>query len=148
VLVLAIAGLIFLMVFIALPTLQRSQRDTQRKNDLGRVVSAVQSFKANNRGQAPRYGQYRDIILPTYLKSSGDDFKDPDGSSYRFNSDLASIGTIPSLRKTDWSPFDTIIYVFFSAKCTSDGSNTVAANPNETALMIVLESGGIYCANA
>ena len=31
VLVLAIAGLIFLMVFIALPTLQRSQRDTQRR---------------------------------------------------------------------------------------------------------------------
>ena len=31
VLVLAIAGLIFLMVFIALPALQRSQRDTQKK---------------------------------------------------------------------------------------------------------------------
>ena len=31
VLVLAIAGLIFLMVFVALPALQRSQRDTQRK---------------------------------------------------------------------------------------------------------------------
>ncbi len=31
VLVLAIAGLIFLMVFIALPALQRAQRDSQRK---------------------------------------------------------------------------------------------------------------------
>lgn len=31
VLVLAVAGLIFLMVFIALPALQRSQRDSQRK---------------------------------------------------------------------------------------------------------------------
>ena len=31
VLVLAIAGLIFLMIFVALPALQRSQRDTQRK---------------------------------------------------------------------------------------------------------------------
>ena len=31
VLVLAIAGLIFLMVFIALPALQRSQRDTERR---------------------------------------------------------------------------------------------------------------------
>ena len=36
VLVLAIAGLIFLMVFLALPALQRSQRDTQRKNDMAR----------------------------------------------------------------------------------------------------------------
>ncbi|MFZ1706834.1 MAG: prepilin-type N-terminal cleavage/methylation domain-containing protein [Candidatus Nanogingivalis sp.] len=44
VLVLAIAGLIFLMVFIALPALQRNQRDTQRKNDMSRVLSAVQSY--------------------------------------------------------------------------------------------------------
>ena len=33
VLVLAIAGLIFAMVFIALPALQRSQHDQSRKND-------------------------------------------------------------------------------------------------------------------
>lgn len=31
VLVLAIAGLIFMMVFIALPALQRNQRDTKKK---------------------------------------------------------------------------------------------------------------------
>ena len=41
VLVLAIAGLIFLMVFIALPQLQRAQRDTQRRNDLARVATAL-----------------------------------------------------------------------------------------------------------
>lgn len=34
VLVLAVAGLIFLMVFLALPALQRSQRDTQRKSEI------------------------------------------------------------------------------------------------------------------
>ncbi|NCU43942.1 type II secretion system protein, partial [Candidatus Saccharibacteria bacterium] len=53
VLVLAIAGLIFLMVFIALPALQRNQRDTQRKNDMSRVVSALTSYRANNRGKLP-----------------------------------------------------------------------------------------------
>ena len=40
VLVLAVAGLIFLMVFIALPTLQRSQRDTQRKNQANLIRDA------------------------------------------------------------------------------------------------------------
>ena len=48
-LVLAIAGLIFLMVFVALPALQRSQRDTQRKNDIARLMSAINSYKSNNR---------------------------------------------------------------------------------------------------
>jgi prepilin-type N-terminal cleavage/methylation domain-containing protein len=53
VLVLAIAGLIFLMVFLALPALQRSQRDTARKNDVGIVVAALQSYMSNNGGKLP-----------------------------------------------------------------------------------------------
>lgn len=53
VLVLAIAGLIFLMVFIALPALQAGQRDTARKNDVGVVASAVNSYVSNNKGQYP-----------------------------------------------------------------------------------------------
>lgn len=53
VLVLAIAGLIFLMVFLALPALQRSQRDTQRKNDASRLRAAVTDYSSNNRGRLP-----------------------------------------------------------------------------------------------
>ena len=49
VLVLAIAGLILLMVFIALPALQRNQRDAQRKQDMSRLKDAIERYKANNR---------------------------------------------------------------------------------------------------
>jgi prepilin-type N-terminal cleavage/methylation domain-containing protein len=56
VLVLAIAGLIFMMVFIALPSLQRSQRDTQRSNDIARVQTALNQYQANNRGAIPSMG--------------------------------------------------------------------------------------------
>ena len=59
VLVLAIAGLIFLMVFIALPALQRSQRDTQRRNDMARVATAITQYQANNNG------------LPIFTSSQG-----------------------------------------------------------------------------
>ncbi|MBR3332381.1 type II secretion system protein [Candidatus Saccharibacteria bacterium] len=48
VLVLAIAGLIFLMVFIALPALQRSQRDTSRRNDMSRVDTSLVQYQTNN----------------------------------------------------------------------------------------------------
>ena len=48
VLVLAIAGLIFLMVFIALPALQRSQRNTRRRQDLARIATAVNDYQSNN----------------------------------------------------------------------------------------------------
>ena len=50
VLVLAIAGLIFLMVFIALPALQRSQRDTARRNDMSRVDTSLTQYQTNNQG--------------------------------------------------------------------------------------------------
>lgn len=48
VLVLAIAGLIFLMVFIALPALQRSQRDTSRRNDMSRVDTSLVQYQTNH----------------------------------------------------------------------------------------------------
>jgi len=48
VLVLAIAGLLFLAVFIGLPALQRSQRNTQRRQDVARVASAVTEYQSIN----------------------------------------------------------------------------------------------------
>jgi len=53
VLVLAIAGLIFLIVFLALPQLQQSRRDTQRKSDLGLLMSSLETYASNNNGLYP-----------------------------------------------------------------------------------------------
>ena len=53
VLVLAIAGLIFLMVFLALPALQRGQRDSQRRSDISRFMSQINSYQTNNGGRVP-----------------------------------------------------------------------------------------------
>ena len=51
VLVLAIAGLIFLMVFLALPALQRSQRDIQRKRQADMIIAALNNYTSNNRNR-------------------------------------------------------------------------------------------------
>lgn len=53
VLVLAIAGLIFLMVFIAYPALQRSQHDTQRTDDMARVQTALANWQNNHNNRLP-----------------------------------------------------------------------------------------------
>ena len=104
VLVLAIAGLIFMMVFIALPALQRSQRDTQRSNDIARVQTALNNYQANNRGALPSEGTYiaghdkpnksvstdgtktwlyfYDNYLIVNSAGSQDVFADPDGGLY------------------------------------------------------------------
>lgn len=113
VLVLAIAGLIFLMVFIALPALQRTQRNTQREDDMARVISAVNDFQTNNNGKTPfnitgtgassalsnfvtRYidsecagGQSNNI---TTFTSCGAQFLDPDGQPYQIKY-VGEVGT-------------------------------------------------------
>lgn len=53
VLVLAIAGLILLMVFLAVSGAQKSRRDTQRKQDVSRISSQLESFASNNDGAYP-----------------------------------------------------------------------------------------------
>jgi type II secretory pathway pseudopilin PulG len=54
--VLAIAGLILLIVFLAVPALQRSSRNTQRKNDVGSLLAAWQEYVNNNGGTLPGTG--------------------------------------------------------------------------------------------
>lgn len=51
--VLAIAGLILLIVFLAVPALQRNSRNTQRKNDVQAALGAVSEFESNNAGALP-----------------------------------------------------------------------------------------------
>lgn len=51
--VLAIAGLILLIVFLAVPALQRNSRNTQRKNDASAVASGIATEISNNNGNVP-----------------------------------------------------------------------------------------------
>src|SRR5216110_1960554 len=51
--VLAIAGLIMLIVFLAVPALQRNSRNTQRKNDVARVLGGIQEYASNQNGFLP-----------------------------------------------------------------------------------------------
>ncbi len=81
VLVLAIAGLIFLMVFIALPAMQRSQRDTQRRNDYSTLSAAMTSYMTNNNGKLPTANSSNATVLDAdkYVNDTG---SDPDGYTY------------------------------------------------------------------
>ena len=144
VLVLAIAGLIFLMVFIALPALQRNQRDTQRKNDMSRVLSAVQSYQSNNKGKVVGDGNFfRGEFLTSYLLVNGENFKDPDGSDYTFTVDPSRDTTI--VRKVA-ATGQTIIYVWHNGTCDGENLSTVAGY-SKIAILMKLEGGGVYCVN-
>jgi prepilin-type N-terminal cleavage/methylation domain-containing protein len=101
VLVLAIAGLIFLMVFIALPALQRGQRDAQRKEDLSRISVQMTNYLSSTRGAVPNSADSLGNFVRGFLKGSdnvtaGDDYKDPNGNNYsvRYQTKPTQVGQI------------------------------------------------------
>ena len=126
VLVLAIAGLIFLMVFVALPALQRSQRDTARRNDISRVGTSLVQWQTNHgtavnklpnagsdtasiydAGENGEFGSNCDTnvaceFVRDYMNSGVDgaksnSFQDPDGDFY-------SVLITPNLANVDGGP--------------------------------------------
>jgi prepilin-type N-terminal cleavage/methylation domain-containing protein len=142
VLVLAIAGLIFLMVFIALPALQRNQRDTQRKNDITRAQTAINNYQTNNRNVLPPDATLTAApasatsFIAQYLSVGGDSFTDPDGTDYTFKAG-ASNGT-----------FDHIVHYSRASVCDSTtATGIVGASSGKIALQYKLEGGGITCVN-
>jgi prepilin-type N-terminal cleavage/methylation domain-containing protein len=51
--VLVIAGLIMLIVFLAVPALQRNSRNTQRRTEASRIVSGASEWRTNNANAWP-----------------------------------------------------------------------------------------------
>ena len=144
VLVLAIAGLIFLMVFIALPALQRNQRDTQRRNDLSRVQTAIQNWQTNNRNNVPTAADFTSTgttgFTARYLTTSaGDTFADPDGTNYTFTQNTVN-NYVPSTFTSGR------IYFTLSGKCNGEAAQT-GAGANKVAVQYKLEGGGVSCVN-
>ena len=147
VLVLAIAGLIFLMVFIALPALQRNQRNTQRKNDASRLKDAIERYKGNNRGSLP-FGDKPSIersdlnpFLVSYLNSDNGEFKDPSGYFYYLYFNSPSIASSTRWR---WEgSFDTNIDIDRGKKC--DGEYIIPEKGRNSYTIYVKLEGGKYC---
>lgn len=142
VLVLAIAGLIFLMVFLALPALQRGQRDTQRRSDLARVQKAVQDSQTNNRNKLP---DFNSTFTSKYLTVDGDTFIDPAGAGTSDDTAEAYIFKPIDAVPDDFAAAQNNIYVSKGKTC--DGESIKAAGSNKVALRMKLEGGGIACLN-
>jgi type IV pilus assembly protein PilA len=136
VLVLAIAGLIFLMVFVALPALQMSQRDTARKNDVSLVAAGVTTYTGNNRGAFPT-----SATLATYVSEKSD------------NTTSITVSTTTGAQTI--SPDDGVVVVTQKAQCgASTGGDSasqvlIAGSTRQFTVTTKLESGNgaYFCQN-
>lgn len=174
VLVLAIAGLIFLMVFIALPALQRSQRNTQRRDDYSMLVTAINNYLASNNGKIGNLigGSASKQLQPErWVNSSGLDpsgnpydvivFKGGTGGSYDFGApndnppkmpgdQLHKNITVNGANFTAGSSNASQVFVIIKANCNGTDKNGDPKPATDTAARSFavygyLEGGGYFC---
>jgi prepilin-type N-terminal cleavage/methylation domain-containing protein len=69
--VLAIAGVIMLIVFLAVPALQRNSRNTRRKNDAATAVGALQEALNNANGTLPTQANVTGAAITTTSTVAG-----------------------------------------------------------------------------
>lgn len=137
VLVLAIAGLIFLMVFVAYPALSRNRQDTQRRNNLTEISGQLSQYMTNNSGKLPSNSASSGSttfggFMERYLKDS--DFQDPKEGNYKIEAGTAGDKELP---------IGTIQYI---RKATCDGENaTGSGTERQAALRVKLASSGHFC---
>lgn len=146
VLVLAIAGLIFLMVLTALPALKRNQRDQARKTFQSKVSSAVTTYQSNRRNSLPATGKdfasYFDGVAATNQQSV-DTTPSPvtatPNDGYADNQYIVRVTAFTS-------PFTTVartdvVHVVTGAKCNTTGDSAVLGTGRQAAILMEMENG-------
>jgi prepilin-type N-terminal cleavage/methylation domain-containing protein len=142
--VLAIAGLILVVVLVAIPQLQRNQRNNARQALLARIVAEVSNYAGNNNGQIPADSVNNgagNLGNPAVAQTtsfagrylSGIDVNDPStGASVAFVSgNPTAVGQIG---------YD------IANECGVDGSLSGLSGQNRKfAMRTYLEGGTIYC---
>jgi prepilin-type N-terminal cleavage/methylation domain-containing protein len=130
IMVMAIAGLILSMIFIALPQVQRTRRDTQRKADLGKLKTQVEFYGSNHSGLYPVGPLQTNVDFwnsggsPTgsYVPAS---FNDPSTQANYFSITVGTAG-----------------YISYSVGVgTGCDGTTALTSPRQYALHMTLEAG-------
>jgi prepilin-type N-terminal cleavage/methylation domain-containing protein len=117
--VLAIAGLIMVIVFIAVPALQRSQRNEARNNDARLITNAVNECLSNRNGVTTSCDAFSatEVVLPSNL------------NQVTTASFAAAWGTT------------TAATVSYASQCAADGNSVVGGSARQYAVKYQVEAG-------
>lgn len=143
--VLALAGLIIAAVIVAVPQLQRNQRNSARRSILGRVATEINNYVGNNNGVVPDGSAavttgFVNGFVPRYISgpATAESFFSPKtGASMSYSATTTAGGA--SIAE------DAIVYVP-GALCNGETPTTTAASTTRSfAVAIGLEGGASYC---
>ena len=121
IIVLVIAAIIMLAVFLVVPQLQRTQRNSRRQNDARRVITTYEQYKSENNGTAP--------TTAGNITGLTGALTDPSGTAYNI--------TIPATAAPS-PPVVNTITVVPNNTCTNAG--VLTASNGSVAVFVTTES--------
>ena len=158
-LVLAIAGLIFLVVFLAVPALQRNQRDDARKRDVSNIVEAVTNYTSSNNALPPATAPW--LQGSTVAAASLSPFLSNLSGNVEYVNVIDLPGTLswpPTTATTAHSgstassdPAINQIVIYRNARCGASTSAVPQAGTSRQAAVVVMTEAGNgtpYCQDA
>lgn len=137
--VLAIAGLIMVIVFLAVPSLQRSQRNNARKNDAARIGTAADDFVSNNNGTPPIAKNAQEILNDAGKMGEYDLSGTTSTGTSAVTAKQLAIASYSS-STTITSPTDNEIIIYTGAQCdTTQGGYVASGSSRQMAMLYTIE---------
>jgi len=135
--VLAIAGLILLMVFEAIPALERSSRNSQRKQDVSALLQGVAHYELDNSGDFPLSLSLLSPYVPhlNYYSLTPPPLPTP---PY-----ITLVSTPQATTAPETYVDEVVIYEYQLCSSTTPGATTdVGADYSDVVALYALETGG------
>jgi prepilin-type N-terminal cleavage/methylation domain-containing protein len=138
--VLAIAGLIMVIVFLAVPALQRNARNTQRTNDGANIASSISECLGNKNNQSGSCDQ----INATEVQLDRSKISQLSNAADLNNITICgSVGGTPCTAfpaLTGTAAWTNAVAVRYGDKCTTDGADRTAGAARQVAVLYQVEN--------
>ena len=146
--VLAIAGVIMLVVFLAVPALQRNSRNTQRANDASLVASAVNECISNKNGQINSCsGTSSAIVTNGAAGANAANLSTLDATKLRQFVTVTSVAPVANPATPAVNNSADSATIVWGAKCSTTGDSVIAASSRSFAVVFSIESTGSTATN-
>ncbi len=159
--VLAIAGIILVVVLVAVPQLQRNQRNEARRNVASRIATEVNNFASNNNGNLPTASLTAGVNnfgTPAVSNSFFGRYLGCNGTTCSANIDDPRTGTPVGTGTDGGSNLTTTVFsgttsslgntpgsIAYSTGNVCDGESVVAGSARNFVFQLRLEGGAIAC---
>ncbi|HSX07987.1 MAG TPA: type II secretion system protein [Candidatus Saccharimonadales bacterium] len=138
--VLAIAGLIMLIVFLAVPALQRNARNTQRRHDISSLLGGMSEYVNNNNGALPATASNLGSGTSATIGGSGSNTVPVSLSYY----DASKI-SVSNTAQTNGTTTDQVVIVEGAVCGGTGGNDAVAGTSRSFVALFKVENNAFQC---